>query len=313
MRNIPNTITRKTALKLGLGASAGFMLGKAPIFAQNQIPITRTIPSTGEKIPAVGLGSSQTFNVGTLETERAPLRAVLRLFVEMGGTLFDTSPSYGRSEPVAGDLAAELGLQDKIFWATKISGATTVEQGIQQMATSMERFRQDHIELNQVHNLGNTATHLATLREWKQESRVRYLGITTSSDRQYEEMEQLMRTEDLDFIQVDYSIDNTSVVEDRLLPIARDRGQLALVNGPFGRARLFSRVAGVNIPEWAREELGINSWAQYFIKYILATPNTIPIPATSDPEHLVDNMGALFGPIPTQAQQTRLRTFFDSI
>lgn len=312
MNGKSSTMTRKTALKIGLGAGAGLMWGRLPLFAQNAAPIMRTIPSSGEKLPAIGLGSSRTFSVGSSDEERAPIKEVLRLFAEMGGTLLDTAPTYGRSEAVAGDLAAELGLQDKIFWATKISRARDRQASIAQMETSMKRFRSDHIELQQVHNLGLTETHLATLREWKKEGRVSYLGITTSSLRQFDEVEKLLKNETLDFVQLNYSL-GTRKAEERLLPLAQDRGVAVLVNRPFEAGRMFRAVSGQNVPEWAAE-FEAKSWGQFFLKYVLAHPAvTCPIPATSKPGHLKDNMGAMFGALPDQKMRKRMEDFFDAL
>lgn len=312
MNDKSSTMTRKTALKIGLGAGAGLMWGRLPLFAQNAAPIMRTIPSSGEKLPAIGLGSSRTFSVGSSDEERAPIKEVLRLFAELGGTLLDTAPTYGRSEAVAGDLAAELGLQDKIFWATKISRARDRQASIAQMETSMKRFRSDHIELQQVHNLGLTETHLATLREWKKEGRVSYLGITTSSLRQFDEVEKLLKNETLDFVQLNYSL-GTRKAEERLLPLAQDRGVAVLVNRPFEAGRMFRAVSGQNVPEWAAE-FEAKSWGQFFLKYVLAHPAvTCPIPATSKPGHLKDNMGAMFGELPDQKMRKRMEDFFDAL
>ena len=306
------TLTRRDVLKLGLGAGAGVMLGRLPLLAQSATPILRTIPSSGEKLPAIGLGSSRTFSVGSSAKDRGPIKEVLRLFAELGGTLLDTAPTYGRSEAVAGDLAAELGLQDKIFWATKISRAGDRQAGIKQMETSMERFRSDHIELEQVHNLGLTNTHLATLREWKKAGRVSYLGITTSSLRQFDEVEKLLKNETLDFVQLNYSL-GTRQAEDRLLPLAQDRGVAVLVNRPFERGRMFRAVSGQSVPEWAAEFDAV-SWGQFFLKYVLSHPAvTCPIPATSDPKHLKDNMGAMYGGLPDQKMRKRMVDFVDAL
>jgi aryl-alcohol dehydrogenase-like predicted oxidoreductase len=210
---------------------------------------------------------------------------------------------------VLGEIVRELGVADRLFTATKV-GATGRDEGVAQMQRSMERLAPQDIDLMQVHNLTDVDTQLGTLRELKQAGRIRYLGVTTSSDRQYEALEAVMRRETLDFVQLDYSIDNRGV-EERLLPLAQERGMAVLVNLPFGRARLFSRVAGREVPAWAREQLGIASWAQYFLKFLLGHPAvTAVIPATSDPGHLADNMGAAVGDLPGAELRERMARDF---
>lgn len=312
MNGKSRTMTRRTALKIGLGAGAGLMWGRLPLFAQTAAPIMRTIPSSGEKLPAIGLGSSRTFNVGSSDEERAPLKEVLRLFAEMGGTLFDTAPSYRQSEVVGGDLAHELGLTDQLFWATKVSARQGKDVGIQQMETSIKRFRTEPVDLIQVHNLNIVDTHLATLRDWKAQGRIRYLGITTSSLGQFDEVEKLLKNETLDFVQLNYSL-GTRQAEERLLPLAQDRGVAVLVNRPFERGGMFRAVSGQSVPKWAAE-FEAKSWGQFFLKYVLSHPAvTCPIPATSDPGHLKDNMGAMYGGLPDQKMRKRMVDFYDAL
>jgi aryl-alcohol dehydrogenase-like predicted oxidoreductase len=307
----PMILTRREMLKLSAGAGAALALGRLPAFAEASEIIKRPIPSSGELIPAVGLGTARTFNVGTSEEERAPLREVLEAFVAMGGTVLDTAPGYRNSERVAGELARELGVTDKLFMATKV-GAEDRERGIEQMQNSMRLLDRDVIDLMQVHNLRGWRTQLATLREWKAAGRIRYIGITTSSLRQYELFAEIMEKEELDFVQLNYSI-ATREAEKRLLPLARDRGMAVLVNRPYNLARLFRAVEGHELPDWAAE-FDAASWGQFFLKFILSHPAvTCPIPATSKVAHLRDNMGAAYGRLPDERTRRRMVELFESL
>jgi len=309
--------SRRDVLKLGVGAGAALALGR-DILGASTLPLQegqllKTIPSSGEKIPAVGLGTASSFSrAARTPEEHADLLEVVRLFTDLGGTLIDTAPTYGSSEVVLGELIREAGNADRIFMATKISRAEGREAGMAQVAESEARLAPCNIDLNQVHNLGDWQTQLALLRELKQEGRVRYTGITTSSDRQYEDLAQILRTEEMDFVQFDYAIDNRNA-EEALLPIAMDKGIATLINGPFGRTRLFTRVGDRPVPEWARE-FGANSWAQFFLTWLLGHPGvTVPIPATSRPGHLQDNMGAGLGRVPEEAERKRMAEFIDAL
>lgn len=198
------------------------------------------------------------------------------------------------------------------FWATKVSRVDGREEGLTQIAQSEERLAPGRIFLNQVHNLGDWQTQLPLLRELKQQGRISYVGITNTSDRRYESVAEILRTEELDFVQLDFSVDNRTV-EEELFPIARDRGVATIAALPFGRARLFSRVAGRELPDWAAE-FDANSWAQFFLKYLLGNPDmTVVIPGTSDPEHLVDNMGAGLGRLPDEPMRQRMAEYVDSL
>ena len=309
---------RRHAIKLGIAGGAGLLLGVRPLHATDPLAtrrlelIRRAIPSSGELLPVVGLGTARTLEAAAGDAgQRAAAKEVIRQFVETGGTLIDTAPSYGRAELLLGELVRELGVAERLFTATKV-GARGREQGIAQMEESMARLAPQDIDLMQVHNLTDVDTQLATLREWQQAGRIRYLGVTTSSARQYEQLEAVMRRETLDFVQLDYSIDNRGV-EERLLPLAQERGMAVLVNLPFGRARLFQRVAGRELPTWARGQLGIESWAQYFLKFILGHPAiTAVIPATSNPRHVVDNMGAAIGNLPEPELRARMIRDFEA-
>ena len=285
-----------------MGAAAA---GAGPSRAAAAAPLAqRTIPSSGESIPAIGLGTWRTFDVGRGADERAPLKEVLQKFVELGGKVIDSSPMYGAAEAVAGDLAAELKLADRLFWATKVwtSGAAA---GVKQMEASLRHFRVTRLDLMQIHNLLDWRTHLRTLREWKQAGRVRYIGVTHYTAGAYDELERVLRAEPLDFVQVNYSLGEREA-DRRILPLARERGMAVLVNRPFAEGGLFQRVRSTPLPPWAAE-LGCESWAQFFLKWILAHPAvTCVIPATSRVAHLVDNMKAGTGPLPDAASRDRM-------
>ncbi len=272
--------------------------------------IMKTIPSSGEQIPAVGLGTSSTFRraaAGELE----PLREVLDQFAAGGGQLIDTAPSYGDSEPVIGEIVTDLGVRDKLFIATKVR-IEGREAGIAEMEASFRRLQTDRIDLMQVHNLTDTDTQLATIREWKAQGRIRYVGVTTSSDRSHDAMVEIMTREELDFIQVNYNLAQRNSAE-RILPMARDKGIAVLLNLPFGRGRLFQAVGERELPDWAAE-FDCGSWAQFFLKYLISHPAvTSPIPATSKPGHLVDNLGAAFGRLPDAATRRRMEEFYDNL
>ncbi|MCH7564982.1 MAG: aldo/keto reductase [Gemmatimonadetes bacterium] len=305
-------ISRRDMLKISAGTGAALLLSELPAFAQDQPLLMRSIPSSGQEIPALGLGSARTFNVGPSGEERAPLKEVLRLFQEMGGRFFDTAPTYGTSERIAGQLVQELGIQNDLFFATKISTGGGREAGIAQQEASLQSWGRDTIDLNQVHNLRDVDTHLRTIRQAKEEGRTRYVGVTTSFARQYQRMEQVLRIEELDFVQLNYSLGEREAAE-RLLPLAQDRGLGVVVNEPYNVGRLFGAVRGRELPDWAAE-FDCRSWGQFFLKYILAHPAvTVIIPATSDPEHLVDNMGAGVGRLPDERTRTRMEELFDGL
>ena len=267
-------------------------------------PMERPIPSSGEKISVVGLGTWRTFDVGASAAERDPLEQVLKSFVDLGGRVVDSSPMYGAAESVEGDLAAELPVGDRLFLATKVwtSGR---EAGVRQMEQSLRQLRVRKLDLMQIHNLLDWRTHLATLTEWKAAGRVRYVGVTHYTASAYDELERVLQNEKLDFVQVNYSVGEREA-EQRILPLARDRGVAVLANRPFAEGGLFQRVRGQTLPRWAAE-LDCDSWAQLFLKWILAHPAvTCVIPATSRPEHLADNMKAGTGPLPDAATRDRI-------
>ena len=271
----------------------------------------RPIPASGELLPVVGLGTYQSFDVGGNVSERDPLKEVLRQFVQQGGKLVDSSPMYGSSESVVGDLAAELGITGRLFVATKVwtSGR---EAGIRQMEESMRRMKVPRMDLMQIHNLQDWKTHLGTLKQWKDAGRIRYIGITHYHAGAYAELERLMRTKDFDFVQFNYSIAEREA-EERILPLSQDSGIAVIVNRPFAQASLFSRVRGKEVPAWA-EEFDCKSWGQFFLKYILGhSAVTCVIPATGKPDHLLDNMKAGTGAMPDAAMRKKMTAFMDSL
>jgi aryl-alcohol dehydrogenase-like predicted oxidoreductase len=311
-------LSRRDVLKTGLAAGAGLALGRLPLGAElaraSQLPlILKTIPSTGEQIPAVGLGTNQ-YRAST-EEEKAPFRAVLRQMPDLGGKVIDTAPSYRGSEAVLGELISELGTRDRFFLATKVTAPDDdVAAGQEQLKNSFELLKTDVIDLIAVHNLNGTDAILPVLKELKQEGKIRYIGVTTSSTGRHEDLMAVMRAEPLDFIQVNYSIASRDA-DQTVLPLAQERGIAVMLNVPFGGRRggnIFSTVAGKELPEWAAE-FDCTSWAQFALKYLISHPAvTCPIPGTDDPEHLVDNMGAARGRLPDAATRQRMAELFDS-
>jgi aryl-alcohol dehydrogenase-like predicted oxidoreductase len=267
--------------------------------------ITRAIPSSGEELPVIGLGTWQTFDVGTSAGARAPLLEVVRRFRASGGRVIDSSPMYGEAESVTGDVLAELAGPPP-FLATKVWTRGRA-QGIAEMNRSFERMRTRCMDLMQVHNLLDWRTHLPVLREWKAEGRIRYIGITHYAHGAFDELEAIMRTEDVDFVQLPYNLADREA-EKRLLPAARDTGTAVLVMRPFDEGTLLRRLRGKALPPCAAA-LGCTTWSQLLLKFILAHPAvTCPIPATSSPEHLVDNLRAAEGPLPDAAMRAQLIT-----
>jgi len=270
----------------------------------------RAIPSSGEKLPVIGLGTWRSFDVDLTADNRRQLEEVLSLFVKLGGRVIDTSPMYGRAEQVIGDLTAALGVQEQLFLATKV-WTHGKQSGIESMERSMARLRTKRIDLMQVHNLVDVHTHLATLREWKEQGRIRYLGITHYESGAFGEVEKVLRSEKLDFLQINYSIMEREA-EQRILPLAQDRQVAVIINRPFGGGDLFSRVRSRPLPDWAAE-FDCRSWAQFFLKWIIAHPAvTCTIPATNNPRHLEDNMQGGIGRLPDAKMRQRMVEFVSS-
>lgn len=299
-------MTRREAARL-IGATTGGLLlpiERVQAKAESSAMLTRTIPSSGEKLPVIGLGTWQAFDVDLTSDSRRQLGDVLSLFVKLGGRVIDTSPMYGRAEEVIGDLTAALGIRDKVFLATKV-WTRGKENGIKSMERSMTLLRAKKIDLMQVHNLVDVQTQLATLREWKSQGRIRYLGITHYEAGAFDDVEKIMRSEKLDFVQINYSIMEREA-EDRLLPLAQERGIAVIVNRPFGGGDLFSRTRSKPLPEWAAE-FDCRSWAQFFLKWIVANSAvTCAIPATNKPRHLEDNMMGGTGQLPDAKMRQRM-------
>ncbi len=274
--------------------------------------ITRPIPSSGEAMPVIGLGTWSVFDVGEDPAARAPLKEVVRRLVEAGGRMIDTSPMYGRAEAVTGDLVAELAVRPRVFLATKV-WTSGKEQGIAQMRRSAERLRTEVIDLIQIHNLLDWRTHLATLRQMKAKGQVRYIGITHYTTSSLPELARILESESgIDFVQFGYSL-ATRDAETKLLPVAASRGVATIVNQPFETGDMFRRVRGKPVPEWAAE-FDCTSWAQLFLKYILAEPAvTCVIPATANPEHMADDLKAGFGRLPDPQQRQKIRQLWDAL
>ncbi|MHB1327180.1 MAG: aldo/keto reductase [Gemmatimonadales bacterium] len=306
-------MNRRHWLGITAGAGAAMTLNPRLLAAlRTQQLITRAVPSSGERLPLIGLGSSATFAQVARSEDRSALREVFRTMTEKGATVFDTAPAYGASEQVAGDIAAELGITDKVFWATKMNvvrgpnpSPADPAQAREQVETSLKRLRKRPVDLIQVHGPVEMPIQLGVLKDAKKEGRIRYIGVTSTSKPQYAEMERLMRSEPLDFIGIDYAIDNRSV-EERILPAAADRGIATLIYLPFGRTRLWKRVAGRPVPEWAKE-FDAHTWGQFFLKFVAADPRvTVITPATSRAENMADNLGAAVGRLPDEAMRKRM-------
>lgn len=309
------TLSRREMLKLTAGAGAFLALGGRSGELQAGRPqeadlVRHAIPSSDEELPAVGIGM-RNFRTEWAEDGLGTYRRTIEVFHDLGGRVLDTAPSYGDSESVLGGILEELGLRDDLFLATKVDREGR-ETGIERMEASLERIGTDHVDLMQVHNLRDARTQLDTMRTWKAEGRIRYLGVTTSSDRQYDRLERILREEELDFVQVDYSLANRSAA-DRILPLARDRGVATLINLPFGRGRLFRAVGDRPLPEWAAD-FDAESWAQFFLKYVISHPAvTVAIPGTTEPGHARDNVGAMRGRLPNAATRRRMEAYFDAL
>jgi len=273
--------------------------------------LTKRIPSSGEQLPVIGLGTLQAFDVAGTPEERAALSDVLKLLAARGGTLIDTSPRYGRAEAVVGELCAELGLTDDLFFATKVFSEGE-QAGIDEMADSLQRLHTPVIDLMQVHSMRDWELHLPSIRKLKEEGKVRYIGITIHRDTGHAQMMQLMRNENLDFIQVNYNLVERAAAEE-VLPLAQELGVAVMVNVPFAKANLFNMTRGVALPDWA-SEIDCDSWAQFFLKYVISHPAvTCVIPRTGNPRHMADNLMAGFGNMPDQATRSKMEAFIGGL
>ena len=288
---------------LGKMIAAGAVgIGSGTTMAETMMQ--RPIPRTGESLPVIGLGTWQTFDVGPAGAEREALRQVLGDFIKLGGSVVDSSPMYGRSESVVGDLAAELNAHKKLFLATKV-WTDGREEGIRQMEQSLAKLRASRIDLMQVHNLLDYRTHLATLRRWKEQGKVRYFGVTHYTESAYDDLAKVIQSEELDFVQLNYSVAERTA-ERRLLALAADRGLAVLVNRPLAAGGLFRKVSSHPLPAWAAE-IDCTSWAEVFLKFVISHPAvTCAIPATSKVQHLRENMRAGFGKLPDAKMRERI-------
>ena len=299
---------RKLLRSLGL---IGAALAAGPVRGQTGKIMARKIPSTGEELPAIGLGTWQVFDVGGNAGARAPLREVLKSFAGAGGKAIDSSPMYGSSESVVGELVAELGLREKLFVATKVwtSGR---EDGIAQIETSFRRLKVRQLDLLQIHNLLDAGVHTKTLEDLKAKKRIRYMGITHYTSSAYAEVERWLGREKYDFLQINYSLGEREA-EKRILGVCQAKGIAVIANRPFAEGAMFRRVRGKALPPWA-SEIGVASWAQYFLKWIVGHPAvTCAIPGTGKPEHMADNVAAGFGALPDEATRRRMADYFDSL
>lgn len=306
---------RRKALHV-LGANAAAWIGTAcgttsrrseeAAMPATNVPIARAIPATGEKLPVIGLGTWETFDVGAQADDRAPLADVLREFVALGGKVVDSSPMYGRSEEVVGELAGELRVLERLFVATKV-WTSGKDAGIAQMRASMKKLRRARIDLMQVHNLVDAATHLETLRAWKSEKLVRYIGVTHYTESAHAAVERVLGSQVIDFVQINYSAGEREA-ESTVLPLARERGVAVIANRPFGGGMLFQRLRGEPLPAWA-SEIDCDAWSQVLLKFVVSHPAiTCAIPATSKVSHLRENMKAGFGRLPDETLRETIAT-----
>jgi aryl-alcohol dehydrogenase-like predicted oxidoreductase len=319
MNDRKGQITRRDTLRLALGVGGSLSLSTGELWGreaeqrddQRGNIVTKSAPSSGEQLPVIGIGTARRYDVAASEAQLAQLAEVVRNFTRMGGKMIDTAPSYGNAEPVVGNLIAQAGNRGQIFLATKVGrGRDGVSAGRAEMEQSLQQLRVDKVDLMQVHNLVGVTNMLPVLRDWKDAGKTRYIGVTTSSKNQYSELERVLRTERMDFVEVDYAIDNRDV-EQRILPLAHERGVAVLAALPFGRGRVFEAFAKQPVPAWA-QDLQIQTWAQFALKYIVSHPAvTVAIPGTAKMEYLTDNFGAARGPMPDAATRSRMAALVD--
>jgi aryl-alcohol dehydrogenase-like predicted oxidoreductase len=317
-------MNRRELLRIATGAGAAIALkgcapserdvaasGSAVAGEGSSAMITRPVPSSGEQLPVVGLGGANTFSDTAGDEDFETIGSVLQALVEGGGSVFDTAAGYGASEEVSGRVAEELGIADEIFWATKVNvsgrggGSADPAEARAQIERSFERLRIPVIDLIQVHNMGDPPTQIGIVEELKAEGRVRYSGITTTNENQYDALAGVMREYPIDFIGIDYAVDNR-IAEETILPLAQERGIGVLVYLPFGRSRMWQRIGDRPLPEWAAE-FDATTWAQFMLKFVVAHPAvTVATPGTSDPEHMTDNLGGGMGRLPTEEHLRRM-------
>jgi len=304
-------MSRRTFVGSLAALLAAAWLDPRELRAADKSPIRKLIPGTAEPLPVIGLGTSRTFDVGRDEAAISELAEVLRGFFDLGGTLIDSSPMYGSAEQVIGELLQRIGGRDRVFAATKVW--TDGEQaGIRQMEDSLHKWGIRRFDLMQIHNLRDWQTHLRTLRAWKDQGKIRYIGITTSHGRAHDELVEILRREPFDFVQFSYNIADRSA-EGRLLPLAAERGMAVLVNRPFQRGALFGQVRGKDLPAWAAD-CDCASWGQFFLKFVVSHPAvTCAIPATAKLRHLQDNMAAGFGRLPDANLRRKMADYFASL
>jgi aryl-alcohol dehydrogenase-like predicted oxidoreductase len=315
-------VTRRDWLRISAGAGAALTLNPRVLEAlQSQPIIMRAIPKSGERLPVIGLGGANTFSESAGREEFENIGTVLRALVDGGATVFDTAAGYGASEEVSGQVAQQAGIADRIFWATKVNvaggrggrgGAADPAAARAQVERSFTRLRIPEIDLIQVHNMGDPATQLAVLREFKAAGRIRYTGITTTSENQYAQLADVMRNEDIDFIGIDYAVDNR-VAEEVIFPLALERRIGVMVYLPFGRSRMWARIGDRPLPDWA-QEFNATTWAQLMLKFVIAHPAvTVATPGTSDAEHMLDNIGGGRGRLPTPEHIRRMIQLVESL
>lgn len=305
MTNRREFIGASTALALGTMILPRLTLAISPMPISKETMATRVIPSSGERVPVIGMGTSGSFEIGTSAEERDPRREVLQRFLAGGATLIDTSPSYSTAEVVIGDLVNELKVRDKIFLATKLSGVVGRDAGLAQFNESLKQLKTDHVELLQVHNLGDWKTQLALARELKAQGKTKYIGLTHYRDSAQDDLADAVAESKPDFLQINYSVTQRAA-EKRVFPMARDLGVAVLANRNFNDGNLFAQVKGKPLPGWAAE-VGATSWAQLFLRFALSEPAvTAVIPATGKPDRQSDNLLAGMGPILDAAQRASL-------
>lgn len=304
-------VSRRTFVKALCVSALGLPTISRELLAGQTHAIKHAIPSSGEMLPVIGMGSSGTFDVGSSKAVRAQLTEVLQLFFDHGGAVIDSSPMYGAAERVLGDLLTNVGGKQALFAATKV-WTDGKASGIRQMQESVKRMRVDHIDLMQIHNLRDWKVHLKTLKDWKERGKIRYVGITTSHNRAHNELVRALKAERFDFVQFSYNIGNREA-ERRLLPLAQEKGVATLINRAFQRGQLFRKIRGTSLPLWAAE-FDCASWAQFFLKFVVSHPAvTCTIPATAKPHHMEDNMAAGFGRLPDAPMRQRMIAYFESL